>query len=121
MIREGHLSDLLQLADIALTKNMPSRFFAKSTRTTPEPGKEGLPTNWERTLETLAKLREVAEKAVEVMERICASKQQIKAVYKACWRSQDVIRHAITAQETGRDKFKYFCWLVWGNYERPRI
>jgi hypothetical protein len=106
LVREGKLNELLELAEIAATKDKPSFWFAKVTSK----------ARIEGTLEWLRKAREVAHNAAEVVRRLVPTIKQMKAVYKACWSSPDVIRHAITAEETGRDKFKYFCWLVWGKY-----
>jgi hypothetical protein len=119
LIREGHLNDLLELAKMAKDKDTPSHWFAKWTRTTPEKGQEGQPTHWERTLQFLARAREVAQAAAEVVKRIPVPTGRLKAVYKACWKLKGaVVRHAVTAEETGRDKFRYFCWLCYGSAGR---
>lgn len=102
MIREGHLQDLLELAEIALTKDKPSCWFARVCKN----------SRWENTLVWLRKARVVARKATEVAKRLSAKPEQMKAIYKACWRRGDVIRLAVTASETGVDKFKYFNWLT---------
>lgn len=103
LIREGYLRDLLELAKMAATKNTPSRWFAKVTSK----------AQWERTLKMLETVRSVLAAAAEVAERIKAVPDQMKAIYKACWRLKaEAVRHAITAQETGRNKFTYFCWLT---------
>jgi hypothetical protein len=102
LIREGHLDDLLELAKQALAKDTPANWFARVASK----------AQWQRTLDWLAKLREVAQNAVEVAKRLGVVPEQMKAVYKACWRFGDsVISKAVTAEETGRDKFKYFNWL----------
>jgi hypothetical protein len=102
LIREGHLNDLLELVAQASTKNVPANWFAKAASK----------AQWERTLDFLAKLREVAHNAAEVAKRLVVQPEQMKAIYKACWRyGNAVISKAVTAQETGRDKFKYFNWL----------
>lgn len=70
--------------------------------------------NWVVTLKKWKRSLSVARNALEVIKRIGAHKSQYKPIYAACWRSGDgIIRHAVTAQELGRDKFKLFCWLVW--------
>jgi len=103
LIRDGFYGELMQLAEIAQTKKVPANWFAKVASK----------ANWERTLEFIAKLRKVAQAAAEVAKRLAVPSDKMKAVYKACWRLGDgVIRHAITAQETGRDRYKYFCWLT---------
>lgn len=106
LIREGHLNDLLELAKMAreqATKAHPSHWFAKWASK----------KEWGRTLETLAKLRQAARVVAEVAERIAAPVKHIKAVYAAYWRFNGAImQQAVTAQETGRDSFKYFCWLT---------
>lgn len=103
LIRDGHLYDLLDLAKEAVTKDNPAHWFARVASK----------AQWERTLDYLSKLRSIAQNALEVARRLAARPEQMKAIHKALWRSGDALRHAITAQETGRDKFKYFCWLVW--------
>lgn len=103
LIREGHLKDLLQLAEIAQTKEKPSFWFAKVCAK----------ARWGGTLKWLAKVRDIARKAAEVAKRLSAKPHQMKAIYKACWRRNDVVRQAVTAAETGKDKFKYFNWLCW--------
>lgn len=103
LLREGHLADLIELATIAHTKGKPSFWFAKVCAN----------SRWEGTLEWLQKARRVAQDAAEVAKRLLIRPEQMKAVYKACWKRSDVLLHAITAEELGRDKFKHFCWLVW--------
>lgn len=67
---------------------------------------------WETTLEFLAELSSITATDREVIKRLPGIAQ--KVAYAACWKSRDVaVRHAVTAQETGRDAVKYFCWLVW--------
>lgn len=104
LIREGHLQDLLELAEIALTKGKPSHWFATVTAK----------KNWDKTLAFLAKAREIARTAAEVIKRLIVPGGHLKAVYKACWTLRSTaLRHAITAAETGRNPFKLFCWLCW--------
>lgn len=103
LIREGHLNDLLQLAELAAAKRAPANWFAKVASK----------VEWERTLKFLATLHKVAQNAAEVVKRVKGASQHMAAVYKACWRhGESVIIKAITAQETGRDQYKYFCWLT---------
>lgn len=107
--REGHDKALLFLADYARKATRTGRadcFFAKMCSK----------ANWEGTLKWVKKAMQVAQNAVEVARRIKATPAQMKPVFKACWRLGDsVIRQAVTAQETGRNKFKYFCWLTSSN------
>ena len=104
LIREGHLADLMQLAEIASTKKTPANWFARVASK----------AQWERTLEFLAKMRKVAQDAAEVAKRLSIPADNMKAVYKACWKKGGaVIRHAVTAQELGKDKYKYFNWLCY--------
>ncbi len=114
LIREGHEQALRQLAAVAQTKNQPSHFFAKWTRTTPEPGKADQPTNWQRTLQWLAKAREVARKAAYVAAKLNIAVS--KFIYKQIWKGVNVERWAVTAEEIRHDKpgqsrEKYFAWL----------
>ena len=100
-MREGHLNALLELAEVASTKDNPSHWFARAASK----------AQWERTLDFLAKMREVARAAAEVVKRLTGVAQ--KVAYAACWEAKSAaVRHAVTAQETGRDAVKYFCWLV---------
>lgn len=103
LIREGHLAELTELAEIAVTKTNPSRWFATVCAK----------ARWEGTLKWLQKTREVAQAAAEVAKRLMAAPKHMKAIYKACWRRSDALLQAIKAEETGNDRFKYFCWLVW--------
>jgi hypothetical protein len=103
LIREGHLNDLLELANIARKKDTPSRWFAVATAK----------ANWQATLKFLSELRRVRQTAEEVLRRIKAPTGSLKAVYKACWKLRDgAVRHAVTAQEIGHDPFRLFCWLT---------
>jgi hypothetical protein len=78
--------------------------------------------NWPETLKRFSKAVEVARNVAEVARRIKVPKNAVKAVYKACWRlGTSVIRHAVTAQETGKaDTFKYFCWLTSPRREKAK-
>jgi hypothetical protein len=114
LIREGHLRDLLELAALARTKDNPSHWFARATKTTASPGREGKPTNWERTLKYLAKLRQVAMTAERVAKRIGTKVNNF--IDQQIWKGVSVERWAIAAQEVRHDKpgqsrVKYFAWL----------
>jgi hypothetical protein len=114
LIREGHLHDLLELAALARTKDNPSHWFARATKTTAAPGHEGKPTNWERALTYLAKLRQVAMTAERVAKRIGTKVNNF--IYQQIWQGVNVERWAIAAQEVRHDKpgqsrEKYFAWL----------
>lgn len=101
LIREGHLADLQELAKIAATRKQPSHWFAKACAK----------AMWERTLKFLAKCREVAKNAQEVLQRVPIPTEKMRALYAACWRSGGhVIRHAVAAQEVGKDPVTYFFW-----------
>lgn len=103
LVRDGHLTDLLELATMAGDKDKPSHWFTRVCRK----------AVWEKTLAWLAKARKVAQLAAEVAKRLDAPETAMKAILKACWRNgPSVLRKAITAEETGRDKFLYFCWLT---------
>jgi len=105
LIREGHLSDLLELTAIALTKSSPAHWFAKVCSV----------KAWERTLDFLKKLYAVRKKAAQVTKRI--GEGMINFVYKQIWAGKNVERHAITAEEVRHDKpkqskcrlFAYLC------------
>lgn len=114
LIRKGHLQDLLDLAEVAQGKDTPSHWFARATRTTPVPGKEGKPTHWERSLKFLAKLRQVRRIAEQISSRIKVPADSLNAVFKAAWRHQQgAVRFAVTAAETGKTHpFGLFCKLA---------
>ncbi|MFC8074654.1 hypothetical protein ACFUN8_03840 [Streptomyces sp. NPDC057307] len=114
LIRKGHLQDLLDLAEVAKDKDTPSRWFAKSTRTTPVPGNEGKPTHWERSLKFLAKLRKVRRVVQQVSSRLKVPANSVNAVFKAAWKHQEAaVRLAVTAAETGKSHpFGLFCALA---------
>jgi hypothetical protein len=103
MIKDGYLKQLLQLAEIAQSKDKPSHWFAKRC-------KKSL---WESTLKWLGKLSSVKRDAVQIIQRLNVPKEHYNAVYKACWKRKDALRQAITAEEIGIDKLKLFNWLVW--------
>lgn len=101
LIRDGHLEDLLKLTEIAATKGKPSRWFAVATAK----------ANWQRTLEFLAQCREVAEVAQRIAAKVRAT--SLDPIYKAVWKlGSSTERLAIQACEQGRERFKYFNWLV---------
>lgn len=105
LIREGHLDKLLYLAREAQTKEHPANWFAAACSK----------SNWEeRTLPYLAKLREVARKAEQVARRLGIKINRF--IYKMIWRSVNVERWAVAAEEVrhdkpGQSKEKYFVWL----------
>lgn len=105
LIREGYLETLLHLAREAQTKERPANWFAAACSK----------ANWEeRTLPYLAKLREVAQKAEQVVRRIGG--QVTNFIYKMIWRGVNVERWAVAAQEVrhdqpGQSRAKYFAWL----------
>jgi hypothetical protein len=103
LIRDGHVRDLLELAEIAHTKGRPSHWFATVTAK----------ANWDKTREFLSQLHKVAEAAQQVMSRLSVPTQHLRAVYKACWKVRgNVDRITAKAAETAKgDTFKYFCWL----------
>jgi len=103
LVREGHLSDLLELAAIALTKSSPAHWFAKVCSV----------KAWERTLDFLKKLYEVRKKAERVVERIGKhlAERMKKFVYKQIWAGKSVERYAVAAQEIGENRHKLFAYL----------
>jgi len=104
LIREGHLTKLMTLAEVARTKPHPSRWFATVTAK----------ANWGRTLQFLAKLYEVQARAERVAAKISSTVTTF--IYKQIWRGVNVDRWADTAREVRHDKpgqsrAKYFMWL----------
>jgi hypothetical protein len=89
LVREGHLDGLLELAEIAQTKDKPSHWFARVASK----------ARWQETLEFLAELRRIAADAREVAKRLPGIAKKI--IFKACWKARrTVVREAVTAQET---------------------
>lgn len=102
LIREGHLAHLLKLAEIAQTKETPSRWFAMVTAK----------RNWERTLEFLAKVRQVANQVAHAAQQLAVPAERMKPLFKAAWQLRGHLpRLAGLAKETGRDPERYFWWL----------
>jgi hypothetical protein len=102
LIREGHLAHLLKLAEIAKTKETPSRWFAMVTAK----------RNWERTLEFLAKVRQVANQVAHAAQQLAVPAERMKPLFKAAWTLRGQLpRLAGLAKETGRDPERYFWWL----------
>lgn len=103
LAREGHLNTLLELAKMAKEKKQPANWFAKVASK----------ANWDRTMDFLDKLHKVEQVAARVADRVKATSQQMKPIFKAVWKyGESVMISAVTAQESGRDKFRYFCWLI---------
>jgi hypothetical protein len=114
LVREGHMRDLLELAALARTKDNPSHWFARATKTTTAPGQEGKPTNWERALKYLAKLHQVAATAERVAKRLGSKVNMF--IYKQIWKGVNVERWAVQAEEMrhdkpGQNRMKHFIWL----------
>ncbi len=104
LIREGHLDKLLELANMAHSKNNPANWFAKTCSV----------LAWERTLAYFAKLKEVARKAEHVARRLGV--QINKFIYKMIWRGVNVERWAVAAEEVshnkpGQSRERHFAWL----------
>ncbi len=96
LIREGHLADLLELANIALTKKNPANWFAKVCSV----------KAWERTLDFLKKHYAVLKRTAQVMERIGTdlADSMKKFVLKQIWAGKSVERYAVAAQELPHNK-----------------
>ena len=105
LIREGHLSKLLKLAETARSKNKPAFWFARACSV----------KYWEsRTLPYLAKLADVQELAALVALKLRI--EVTKFIYQQIWRGANVERWADTAQEmphakAGQSRIKHFAWL----------
>ncbi|HEU5376134.1 MAG TPA: hypothetical protein VFV38_11885 [Ktedonobacteraceae bacterium] len=103
LIREGHLADLLELATLALTKTKPANWFAKVCSV----------KAWERTLDFLKKRHAAIRRAEQVAERL--GKEMVERmhlfIYKQIWAGKSVERHAVAAQELGKNRHKLFAWL----------
>ncbi len=99
LIREGHVSKLLQLAQMARTKNVPAHWFAKAASK----------VEWERTLAYLAQLAKVQQAAVRAAEKLGTAVTNF--IYQQIWRGVNVERWAAEAAEVGRHKARYFVWL----------
>ncbi|ELP66295.1 hypothetical protein STRTUCAR8_01328 [Streptomyces turgidiscabies Car8] len=99
LIREGHLSKLLKLAEIARTKDKPDRWFAAAASV----------AKWERTLDYLSKLAKVTETVERVARKLGVAVNGF--IYKQAWKGVNVERWADMARENGKHKGKYFAWL----------
>lgn len=68
---------------------------------------------WEDTLVQVRERMKVERLVTEVRDRLNASADQMPALYAVVWRLKGyALRFAATAQEIGRDRFKFFCWLT---------
>ena len=68
---------------------------------------------WDDTLAQIRERSRVERLTAEVRDRLNAAEDQVKALYAIVWRLKGyVMRYAATAQEIGRDKFNFFCWLT---------
>lgn len=95
-----HPRQLLTLIELAATKQAPSRWYAKVTAK----------AMWERTLKFLAKLERVRQQAQIIAQKLGVEVNGF--IYKQVWHNPAVERLAAMAAETGRNKAKYFSWLV---------
>jgi membrane-associated HD superfamily phosphohydrolase len=113
MIKDGFLKDLLLLAEVAQEIGRdPSKFFAVKCKN----------TYWDNTRKWLKEVRRVRKNAEDIARRLNVSKENMKAVYKACWKVKNALKQAVTAQEIGRDPFKLFNWLIWvGDNPNARV
>jgi hypothetical protein len=110
LIREGHLDHLLNLAQIARTKDTPSRWFAMATAK----------RNWDRTLEFLNKVRAVANQVMHAAAQLHVPADRLKPLFKAAWQLRGQLpRLAGLAKESGRDPERYFWWLYGRHGQRP--
>lgn len=67
----------------------------------------------ETTLEYVRKELVNAPVVQMVAERLKATNEQIRAIKRIVWKwGAGATRYAVKAQEDGKDKFKYFCWLT---------
>ncbi len=112
LIREGYLRTLMQLAQMARTKNVPAHWFATACSK----------VKWERTLEYLAQLAKVQQAAVRAAEKLGTAVTNF--LYQQIWRGVNVERWAAEAAEVGRHKARYFVWLCkrdGGNGDRQPV
>lgn len=69
--------------------------------------------NLSKTLHDMRQLFKTEQLVEQVTKIIETEDKNRGAIYAACKRwGNAVIRHAITAREIGRKKFKFFCWLT---------
>lgn len=104
LAREGHLETLQALAEQAMAKDAPDHWFARVCSV----------KMWERTLALVAKTKRVATEAARIAEQLgVTAAEQIQTIYYAAWRKGSTVgRYAAWAAESGRDKFRFFCWLT---------
>ena len=99
LIKQGHLQELLDLAEMAHGKDNPANWFARVASV----------KMWERTLAFLAKCRKVMQTAGEVATRLGTSVSGF--IVKQVWQQSKALQYAIQAQELATNKLKYFAWL----------
>lgn len=108
LIREGHLADLLELAELArerATEQSPSHWFAKACSV----------KHWEaQTMPFLARLRQVRATAERVAERLSTGVTNL--LYQLIWRGVNVERWSALAVESshakpGQGVMQHFVWL----------
>lgn len=109
LIRQGHLSHLLEIARYCrrvATKN-PAFLFAKMASK----------ARWERTIEFAKQLVEAARVVAEAAKRL-GSMADHKAIYKAYWHLKSAIvpKAALAAEivaEKGGNRLRLFNYLCW--------
>ena len=109
LIREGHLEKLLKLAEIAHTKEKPSRWFAMATAK----------RNWERTLEYLAKIRQVVNQVMHAARKLATPAHRIKQLFKAAWQLRGHFQRLVGLASEGRNPERYFWWLYGRRQQFP--
>jgi hypothetical protein len=105
LVREGHLSKLLHLAEEALTRDNPDHWFARACSV----------KYWEsRTLPYLGTLAKVQTTAVQVADKLSTAVTLF--IYRQIWNGVNVERWADMAREMphdkpGQSKVRHFAWL----------
>lgn len=105
LLNEGNAQILAQVVRHTkkVAKRDPVHYFARCVSR----------KKWTETTKEMLKKIKVDKLAAEVVKRLGAKEKHLNAIYAACWRLQGgVIRHAITAQEVGKNRFVFFCWLT---------
>lgn len=103
LIREGNLEALLFLSHYATMSGKvaaPNKWFAKSCSL----------KRWEGTLRWITRMMKVARQAMIVANRL--GSEVTKYIYKQIHRGINVEHLAALAKESGKDPYKFFCWLI---------
>ena len=112
LYRQGYGQQLIELAEIAETKDKPANWFATTTKVELDEV-TGLKRLSDRALHFIEEVKKVTRQATQMAERIGI--KVVKVAYKAVWnmKSKGVNPEAVTALaiESGKDTHRFFWYL----------